>query len=238
MNNGTNTIASLSGLDNGTVYYWQARALNDGGQLEADGGVWSNFTTTQQGGGGYSISINAGALYSNQVNVTLALQAPAGTAQMQISNDGGYVGAGWEPFTGSKAWTLTQYANYVLTRVVYVRFMDGGGNVLGACQDDIVLDVNSPTGQVRIAGMAGQPPQGTAVTLNLSAFDDGSGVAQMQISDTTNFTGVGWESFSTTKVWTVGSALGTFVRFRDNAGNISPVYSTVTRSIFLPLGIH
>ena len=43
---GANTSVTLSGLAPGYSYYWQARAVNSGGVVEADGGTWWSFTTT------------------------------------------------------------------------------------------------------------------------------------------------------------------------------------------------
>jgi photosystem II stability/assembly factor-like uncharacterized protein len=43
---GTNTYATLSGLRYNTNYYWQVRAINAGGTLAADSGVWWNFSST------------------------------------------------------------------------------------------------------------------------------------------------------------------------------------------------
>jgi alpha-tubulin suppressor-like RCC1 family protein len=43
---GTATSASLSDLAAGTAYYWQVRAVNGEGDIEADSGGWWRFTTT------------------------------------------------------------------------------------------------------------------------------------------------------------------------------------------------
>jgi len=45
---GASTSAALSGLSNNQVYYWQARAVNLDGTIEADGGGWRSFTARQQ----------------------------------------------------------------------------------------------------------------------------------------------------------------------------------------------
>jgi hypothetical protein len=45
MNNGNNTSFGLSGLSNGTTYYWQVKALNGSGSTSANGGTWWSFTT-------------------------------------------------------------------------------------------------------------------------------------------------------------------------------------------------
>jgi hypothetical protein len=42
VNIGHYTSVGLSGLSYDTTYYWQVRALNDGGESSADGGAWRN----------------------------------------------------------------------------------------------------------------------------------------------------------------------------------------------------
>ena len=42
---GANTSVSLSGLAPNYTYYWQVRAVNAGGSVEADDGTWWSFTT-------------------------------------------------------------------------------------------------------------------------------------------------------------------------------------------------
>jgi len=112
-------------------------------------GVWKY--TLVSGPEDYSITINDGAIFTNQTAVTLTLTAPSGTTEMIISNDGGFGGATWEPFAVQKPWTITAYGNYVIPRVVYVKFKTHG-QVSGLYQDDIVLDVTAPTGTIEITG--------------------------------------------------------------------------------------
>ena len=73
---------------------------------------------------------------------------------MIISNDGGFGGATWEPFVNQKPWTITAYGSYVIPRVVYAKFKTHG-QISGLYQDDIVLDVNAPTGTLEITGTLG-----------------------------------------------------------------------------------
>ena len=73
-------------------------------------------------GAEYGVTINDGALFTNQTAVTLTISARPGTAQMQVSNDGGFAGAQWEPYASRKAWAIIQYGSYVIPRVVYVRY--------------------------------------------------------------------------------------------------------------------
>ena len=73
---------------------------------------------------------------------------------MQISNDGGFASAAWEPYVSHKPWQITQYGSYVLSRVVYLRYKDLNGNVSVTYQDDIILDVTAPTGSVEAIASA------------------------------------------------------------------------------------
>jgi hypothetical protein len=186
----------------------------------------------------YGVTINDGALFTNQTAVTLTISARPGTAQMQVSNDGGFAGAHWEPYASRKAWAITQYGSYVIPRVVYVRYKDLGGNVSSNYQDDIILDVTPPVGIVSIIGAAGLQAMASTVTLELSATDDVSGVGQMLISNQPDFAGAIWESYATSRAWALGSNMVVYVRFRDNAGNVSVTYSASRPSnwsVFLPL---
>jgi archaellum component FlaF (FlaF/FlaG flagellin family) len=45
---GANTSVNLSGLAPNYTYYWQARAVNPGGVVEADNSTWWSFTTTTE----------------------------------------------------------------------------------------------------------------------------------------------------------------------------------------------
>jgi len=45
---GANTSVNLSGLAPNYTYYWQARAVNPGGVVDADNGTWWSFTTTTE----------------------------------------------------------------------------------------------------------------------------------------------------------------------------------------------
>jgi len=115
------------------------------------GGIWKMTRTTIQD---FGITINEGALFTNQTAVTLTLTAPPGTTQMIVSNDGGFGGATWEPFANSKSWTITAYGSYVIPRTVYVKFMTNG-QISGQYQDDIILDLTPPTGTVEITSTNG-----------------------------------------------------------------------------------
>lgn len=87
-------------------------------------------------------------------------------------------------------------------------------------------DTSKPTGEVKIQNGA-SAVNSTNVTLNLSASDTGSGVGKMRFSND-NIVWSAWETYKTTKTWTLTSGSGTktvYVQFMDNAGNISLTYA-------------
>jgi hypothetical protein len=49
-----------------------------------------------------------------------------------------------------KPWTIVQYGNFIIPRVVYIRFKDIYGVVSATYQDDIILDMAPPTGSISI----------------------------------------------------------------------------------------
>lgn len=133
----------------GNTYYFRLRAKDAVGNVEPWPDTWDTYTLVGIGED-FGVSINNGALFTNHINVSLSISARPGTRQMQVSNDGGFSGALWEHYTPIKSWTITQYGNYVIPRVVYVRFKDAEGNTNGPFQDDIILDVTPPTGSVTV----------------------------------------------------------------------------------------
>ncbi|MFN8491728.1 MAG: Calx-beta domain-containing protein [Caldilineaceae bacterium] len=212
----------------------------------------------------YGLSLNDGALYTNKISVTLTIGARPGTSLMQISNDGGFAGAVWQPYETHLPWGITQYGNYTIPRVVYVRYKNSSDDGSSNFSDDIILDITPPTGSVQIASWlasnhlktdAGylqltggdqvqalqshavflplvqqgtctqsQPPN---VALKLQATDDVSGVGGMLISNSIDFACANWETFNGTKAWYLpADASNVYIKFRDNAGNVSSVIST------------
>ena len=138
---------------------WRLAAAQGDGFIYALGGAvdeWSGLNTVEFSEINppvpplldYGVSINGGALFTNKVNVTLTIGAAPDTREAQVSNDGGFSGAQWEPYAREKTWQITRYGNYVIPRVVYVRYKDYEGTVSSTYQDDIILDVNAPTGSV------------------------------------------------------------------------------------------
>jgi hypothetical protein len=179
------------------------------------------------------VSINQGAVYTNSTAVNLTIGARPNTSQMQVSNDGGFAGAQWEPYASRKPWQLTQHGATTIPRLVYVKYRDLSGTVSGIYQDNIVLDVTAPTGSVAVQGGSAAPrAAGRAPTamLTLQAADDLSGVESMRLSNRGDFAGAQWEPYAASKQWDFDNANTVYVQYRDRAGNVSAAYSTTLGS--------
>lgn len=93
----------------------------------------------------------------------------------------------------------------------------------------IYWDAVAPTGSISIAGGAAVATTPNT-TLDLTYSDSvGFGAQQMYITQDASCTTAGsWESYTTPKSWTLqneSAANTVYVRFKDEAGNISPCYS-------------
>ncbi len=192
-----------------------------------------------------TVVIAGGAASTAQASVTLTLNASdtggSGLADMRLSNDG-TTWASWETYATSRTWDLTGVATggnaNPGTKRVYAQFRDGAGNVSLTASDTIVFnppDTTAPTGSVSIEG--GLATTATPiVALTVSATDlGGSGLSEMSFSND-GFGWSAWEVYSTRRNgWDLTdsryggvAAQGTktaYVRFRDNAGNVSSRYS-------------
>lgn len=179
-----------------------------------------------------SISINDGAASTTTSDVTLTLSATdalSGVSDMRFSTNGS-TWSSWEPYSTSKAFALAAGNG---TRYAYVQFRDSAGNYR-QYSDTItaaISDTIAPTGSILINDGAAETNT-TAVTLGLSAIDTGgSGLSQMRFSNN-NVTWSAWETYATTKGWTLtpGNGVKTvYVQYRDGLLNVSATYSdTIT----------
>ena len=122
------------------------------------------------------------------------------------------------------------------------RARDGAGNAeaypAGDGDTHTTIDATSPVGSLVIDGGA-EATTNPTVTLTISATDSTSGLALMQFSDDgVSFSS--WETYTTTKEWTLTGGDGTktvYVRFQDNASNTSPAYvDTIILDTTAPTG--
>jgi hypothetical protein len=167
---------------------------------------------------GFGVSINDGALYTNDPNVTVHTWAPNVT-HARLSNDGAYGDEGWMTYQVTRTWVISTYGSHVMPRYVYVWFKDEQAAVYGPYLDDIIYDPTPPQGNVAILNSSP-----TTVTLSLEAQDDNSGVAQMRVGET-DLASAAWQPYATSMTWTLPSAV-VYAQFKDRAGNVSALYGS------------
>ena len=183
----------------------------------------------------YSLSINDGAPFTNRPDVTLNLCGPD-PVEVMLSNAPGFSGATWQPYTQTVSWTLAISGPSVQSRFIYARFRDSTGAVHGDFIDDIIYDPNVPAGEAVFDPadmLPGMVLQGSAQALQvvsedstelfISAADDSSGLAEMQVSLASDFAGAAWGPYSAIVpvTFTEDGEQTVYVRIRDHSGNVS-----------------
>lgn len=183
-----------------------------------------------------SISINDGALYTGLSSVRVKAHVTNG-AQMMVSNDAGFTGATWQPYQPEFDWILRDTEGRIATLVVYVRVIDGAQAPLcgpSHLSDDIIYDPVAPQVSVALAEVGaataetettegGGAQDSKIVSLAITAQDqeNGSGVAQMQISPDPSFEGEVWQPYAPAATTDAKPGQTIYVRVQDGAGNIS-----------------
>ncbi|HUX49156.1 MAG TPA: choice-of-anchor D domain-containing protein [Spirochaetia bacterium] len=195
-----------------------------------------------------AIAIEGGLAATNSSLVLLNLTASDnnGVEKMWISNSSTFATGAWEAYSSTKSgWPLTAGVSSADgVKTVYVKYRDVAGNESIPYSDTIKYDTTKPVGSsVRVAEVSGAStsyplyitnPNGVAnvsVRLEPLATDATSGVAQMMISNDSNFTNGSWVAYSTSyqHALTTGFGLKTFyAKFRDAVGYEStPISGTV-----------
>jgi len=169
-----------------------------------------------------SITINITDVYTTSTSVTLILTATdeiSGVYLVRFSNDGIWDTEPWETPSSTKVWTLRIGDG---TKNVYYQIRDRAGLVSETYSDSIILDTTSPAGSIAINGGASYTSTNT-VTLDLSATDTASGIAEVRFSND-NTTWTPWEAYTTSKAWTLTNGDGiktVYYQIRNNAGLVS-----------------
>ncbi len=250
----------LMRLDPGTGFYgsWTTYATSRAATLASGDGVKTVRAQYMDGGGNVltfsdsivldstppsgSVVVNGGAADTAVTGVTLnssVSDVSSSVSQMRFSNNN-ITWSSWEAYSSTKSWTLTA-GNAVKT--VYAQYRDVVGNTSVTYSDTILLydgvDLIPPTGSVTVNWSAPYATS-TAVTLQSSATDTGgSGLSQMRFSND-NSTWSSWETYATTKSWTLTSGNGAkavYAQYRDGTGNSSATYvDTITLDAAAPTG--
>jgi len=186
----------------------------------------------------YIIASGSGATTLAVAPTTITVTVPAATTFTLVSPQGYLLGNDQsiaQACTGDQnSLTLTgPLTDVIITPVATVCTNPGtGGSGSGGSVSTTpsVTDTTPPTDtSIVIAGGAGTTGA-TAVTLTLGA----TGATQMTISNDSAFTGAVWETYATSKSWTLTAGNGVktvYAKFKDAAGNVSTAVSdTITHS--------
>lgn len=172
------------------------------------------------------VVINDDATWTRANGVTLTVDAPAGTTEMQIRNDTAFTDTDWQAFDTQPAWTLAP----TQTATVYLRLRGVDSTV----SDSINYDPIAPTGSVTISATTPH-----TVQLSLAASDSYSGVSAMRVGTYDEFADTVWRPFTNTITISRQNTLDTpprvAAKFKDTAGNISQQYVEGEWNVFVPL---
>ena len=170
------------------------------------------------------VSINNGAQFTRDPNVTLNVKAPSNASAFVVSNDGGFLAPATFPSAPTVKWRLDSSGPERLPKTVYLRFLLGP-IVSDNFTDDIILDEVPPV--VQQAALVPVPGPGRAASaaklktfkLKVKAKDSNSGVAKLQV--TANKRKPGKLLAYKTKLSVKSAAKPKFLRAQDRAGNFS-----------------
>src|SRR6185369_8254747 len=83
------------------------------------------------------VVINGDAPITNYQQVSLSLTSPSGGGDMSFKNESDADWTAWEPFSGSKQWTMSPLSS---KKTVSVQFRDALGNISIPYSDNIWFD--------------------------------------------------------------------------------------------------
>jgi hypothetical protein len=168
------------------------------------------------------MTINDGALYTNDPAVKLSVVAPGWATFLRVANDGGFGAAETFPVTGTLPWRLADSGRERLPKTVYLRF----GAEAQTFTDDIILDQTDPV--VTSAALAGPRAAGAATAaarkrsfrIRIRARDATSGVAKVQFAARSRRRPSAVRRFARITSYE-GTRAPRYLRVRDRAGNYS-----------------
>ena len=217
---------TVGDLDEDTTYFFRPIAENMSGQVI---GASSFLLTTPPIG----ISVENGAQFTNNANVSLNVSWASGAIAVLLSNDGGFKTSRRFDLARTVRWTLASSGPERLPKTVYARFVLSDGSRTLSYSDDIILDEVAPTisrvkatsttgsaavvaASTRIANTVATPSAGRNYRLTIAASDDRSGVESLMIKGRGSATTI----FSKSIVVSTKSPR-LQVRVKDKAGNWS-----------------
>jgi hypothetical protein len=173
------------------------------------------------------MTIDDGALYTNDPHVELSVVAPSWAHSLRVSNDGGFGAAKTFPVTKTIAWRLAESGQERLPKTVYLRF----GNDSQTFTDDIILDQTKPVvsaatvggtraGTANVASALATTASFRTYRVRIRAKDATSGVAKVQFAGRSKRHPSPLRKFARVTRYN-GAHAPKYVRVRDRAGNFS-----------------
>ena len=223
--------AKIEGLVKSKTYYYRVEATNELGTTKGD--IKSFVTTRAQG-----VTINDGSEFTNSKDVTISVVAPAGSAKVILSNDGGFGSSQTFDLVDASAdiaWKLVASRDERLPKIVYAKWVSRFGTEGAAVLDDIILDTTIPV-LSNVSAEANTAPasavtvaavkKSTGAKIIVKAKDANSGIGKIEIKSskkgktTTVIYKKPTAASQTVSVKTTSKTL--YVRVLDRAANASP----------------
>lgn len=163
--------------------------VTDAGGLTSEASAVVHVTPAPPAGE-LGVSINDGAIATNDPHVTLSLIWPRLGETALLSNDGGFGTAGGTRSIGLAArvpWTLASSGPERLPKIVYVRFR-GGESGRETYTDDIILDQRPPNVAATsllakpIAAASASAAAARSSTLRVTGTDDNAGIRNVIVA--------------------------------------------------------
>ncbi len=133
---------------------------------------------------------------------------------VRLSNDPGFVGAAYQPFSGGLlSWLVTPGDG---EKTVYAQVRDLAGNESLVVSDALTLDTAAPSGAFVLVNAGSATTTSASVTLALSA----SGASEMALSQDGFASGTTWEPYASSKTYLLSDEgiVTVSAKFRDDAG--------------------
>ncbi|MFM8792828.1 MAG: PPC domain-containing protein, partial [Solirubrobacterales bacterium] len=164
-------------LTDGEHQYRLAKVDSAGNRSPEATGTFTVTGSPAPTGSQSGLSVNGGATYTADPEVTLDIVWPSGTRSVLIANDGSFDGDEY-PVSSEIPWTLATSGAERLPKIVYLKFLGPGGVALGTATDDIVLDQSAPA--TRAADLLGS--SGRIFRVRIAATDRVSGLSRVEFS--------------------------------------------------------
>jgi hypothetical protein len=197
---------------------------------DAAGGVSETFSDDigldmSDPSGSITIAGDSDVITSSEVTLLLTFQDnDSGVDAIILSNDEDYWDPeGWREPAETVTWTLAPGSG---SRFVYYRVRDNVGHRSSAYDDSVVVDLEPPTGSIRLPDGA-TTATSTSVRFEITLEDNTSGVAKVRYGNDGTWDDEEWRDVPPSTVWEVSPGDGpktVYYQVMDLAGWVSETY--------------